>query len=214
MSIQKKFKISGMHCVSCAGIIEKSLKKIDGVSSAEVNYSTESLTISFDESKSNSNSFSPEIEKLGYTLIDVQKVESLEKLDTFRDEKISLLKKMKNEIFSAIPIAIFTFLVMAWEILMEYNLVPEMGETLEGFIHKIMPLLATYVLFTIGKPYLSGITRFLRYGKANMDTLIGIGTITAYVYSFIVTAFGKTLLPFLENAFTYYDVTIIVIIFV
>src|SRR3989344_3492174 len=82
------------------------------------------------------------------------------------------------------------------------------------FFHHLLPLMATYVLFVVGKPYLLGFYRFLRYGKANMDTLIGIGTTAAYVYSFAVTAFEETLRPFINVDATYYDVTIIVITFI
>ncbi|OGY34335.1 MAG: copper-translocating P-type ATPase, partial [Candidatus Andersenbacteria bacterium RIFCSPHIGHO2_12_FULL_45_11] len=74
--------------------------------------------------------------------------------------------------------------------------------------------LATYVLFVVGKPYLLGFYRFLRYGKANMDTLIGIGTTAAFLYSFAVTAFEETLRPFINVEYQYYDVTIVVITFI
>lgn len=47
-----------------------------------------------------------------------------------------------------------------------------------------------------------------------MDTLIGIGTSVAYLYSFIVTAFEEPLRAFLNVSYTYYDVTIVVITFI
>ena len=56
--------------------------------------------------------------------------------------------------------------------------------------------------------------RFFRYGKANMDTLIGLGTSVAFLYSFAVTAFEETLRSFINVDATYYDVTIIVITFI
>ena len=43
--------ISGMHCASCANIISRSLKKVEGVSEATVNYATEQATVDFDEKK-------------------------------------------------------------------------------------------------------------------------------------------------------------------
>src|SRR3989344_6971904 len=74
--------------------------------------------------------------------------------------------------------------------------------------------MATYVLFVVGKPYLLGVYRFLRYGKANMDTLIGLGTFVAFLYSFILTAFEEPLRAFVNVDQNYYDVTIIVITFI
>jgi cation transport ATPase len=63
---------------------------------------------------------------------------------------------------------------MTWDILAQYKTVPEMSYVSSEFFHHLLPILATYTLFIVGKPYLLGLYRFLRYGKANMDTLIGI----------------------------------------
>lgn len=53
MNTNKTYKVKGMHCASCAGIIEKTFKKTEGVQSVEVNYGTETAKVSFDESKTN-----------------------------------------------------------------------------------------------------------------------------------------------------------------
>lgn len=121
---------------------------------------------------------------------------------------------MKVKIMSAIPLAVFSIFVMGWEILAQYNAVPVMSYTIKEFFHHLLPLMATYTLFVVGKPYLLGFYRFLRYGKANMDTLIGIGTVAAYLYSFVITAFEDALKPFINVEHTYYDVTIVVITFI
>ncbi|OGZ59219.1 MAG: copper-translocating P-type ATPase [Candidatus Spechtbacteria bacterium RIFCSPHIGHO2_12_FULL_38_30] len=89
-----------------------------------------------------------------------------------------------------------------------------MSITTKEFFHHLLPIFATYTLFVVGKPYLLGFYRFLRYGKANMETLIGIGTSVAFFYSFIVTAFEESLRPFINVDNTYYDVTIVVITFI
>ena len=62
MNNPKIYKIKGMHCASCAGIIEKTFKKIEGVESAEVNYGTENVKVVFDESKTNPQELSSKIE--------------------------------------------------------------------------------------------------------------------------------------------------------
>ena len=69
MNTSRAFRVKGMHCASCAGIIEKTFKKTEGVQSAEVNYGTETAKISFDESKTNPRHLSQKIEKLGYSLV-------------------------------------------------------------------------------------------------------------------------------------------------
>ncbi len=89
-----------------------------------------------------------------------------------------------------------------------------MTEVWRDFLHHLLPIFATYTLFVVGKPYLLGLYRFIRYGRANMDTLIGIGTLTAFIYSFILTAFETSLAPYLDVSHSYYDATIVVITFI
>src|SRR3989338_6418540 len=68
MNTTKTYKVKGMHCASCAGIIEKTFKKTEGVESVEVNYGTETAKVSFDESKTNPHHLSQKIETFGYSL--------------------------------------------------------------------------------------------------------------------------------------------------
>lgn len=62
------YTLNGMHCASCANIIERTLKKVDGVGEVSVNYATESLNISFDGSKTTPERLSKAIEPLGYSI--------------------------------------------------------------------------------------------------------------------------------------------------
>jgi Cu2+-exporting ATPase/Cu+-exporting ATPase len=220
-----------MHCASCASIIEKTFKKTEGVHSVEVNYGTEKAKLAFDESKTSASELSKKIEPLGYSLSPDQEVthhgmsasdmgmtenehSAHLGLNQSKKEKLVELKDMKSKVMSAIPLAIISVFIMAWDILMQYELVPEMSTTLSEFFHHLLPIFATYTLFVVGKPYLLGFYRFLRYGKANMDTLIGIGTVSAFLYSFAVTAFEEVLRPYINVDYTYYDVTIVVITFI
>ena len=224
MNNPKIYRVKGMHCASCSSVIEKTFKKVDGVHSAEVNYGTEKAKISFDPSKTDPHKLSKHIEPLGYSLEVSATAEEMGMsadehaahlgLNQSKKEKLAEVADMRSKVFSAIPIAIFAALVMGWDILAEYGIVSEMNYVIEEFFHHLLPVLATYILFVVGKPYLLGFYRFLRYGKANMDTLIGIGTTAAFLYSFVVSAFEETLRPFINVDYQYYDVTIVVITFI
>ncbi len=228
MSTPKIYKVKGMHCASCASIIEKTFKKTDGVHSVEVNYGTETAKLAFDESKTSAQHLSEKIEKLGYTLTARDSVGQAAHemgmssgehathlgINQSKKEKLAEVAGMRTAVISAIPLAMFSVIVMTWDILGQYNIVSKMSATLYEFFHHLLPIMATYMLFVVGKPYLLGFYRFLRYGKANMDTLIGIGTVAAFLYSFTVTAFEDVLRPFINVEVTYYDVTIIVITFI
>lgn len=224
MNNSKVYKIKGMHCASCAGIIEKTFRKIDGVKSAEVNYGTETAKVEIDESKVTPEKLSENIEKLGYSLSipDTEDINmSLDRHTNHlnnnqnKKEKLAELRDMKSKVVSAIPLAVISIFIMSWDILAQFKVIAEMSLVWSEFFHHLLPVMATYTLFVVGKPYLLGVLRFLRYGKANMDTLIGIGTSVAFFYSFIVSAFEETLLKSLTNvSATYYDVTIVVITFI
>jgi Cu2+-exporting ATPase/Cu+-exporting ATPase len=119
-------------------------------------------------------------------------------LNQSKKEKLAEVADMRAKVLSAIPIAIFAAFVMGWDILAQFKVISAMPYVWSEFFHHLLPVFATYVLFVVGKPYLLGVYRFLRYGKANMDTLIGIGTIAAYLYSLMIAAFETSLRPYLK----------------
>jgi Cu+-exporting ATPase len=226
MSISQTYRIKGMHCASCANIIEKTFKKSEGVDSVQVNYGTETAKLSFNEAITNPNFLSSKIEPLGYSLVIPEKNLSIhageiEKervssnaMDPLKKEKLAELADMKSKLFSLIPIVIISLFVMVWDISSQFKILPEMSYIWSEFFHHLLPILATYTLFVVGKPYLQGLYRFFRYGKANMDTLIGLGTSIAVLYSFTISAFEETLKPFINVNQSYYDVAIVVIAFI
>lgn len=223
MEQKNTYRVKGMHCASCAGIIERTFKKQKGVKSAEVNYGTETAKVSFDDEKVSPHHLSQAIEPLGYSLIvptaDEMGMSEDEHaahlgLKQSKQEKMAEIADMRSKLFAAIPMAAFSIFVMGWDILAVFEYISPPSETLKEFFHHLLPLMATYVLFVVGKPYLLGFYRFLRYGKANMDTLIGIGTSVAYVYSFIIAAFEEPLQAYINVEHSYYDVTIVVITFI
>lgn len=228
MNTPKTYKVKGMHCASCASIIERTVKKIDGVEEISVNPGTENAKIAFDESKVSVEKFNKKLEPLGYTLHDMGSMNMTAKdmnmsedehkahlgLSQTKNEKLAELKDMRNKLFSLIPIVIVSIFVMGWDIFAQFELSPEMPYFWSEFFHHLLPVLATYTLFVVGKPYLLGLFRFFRYGKANMDTLIGLGTSVAFLYSFIISAFEENLKLFINVNQSYYDVAIVVIAFI
>lgn len=67
---KKILDISGMHCGSCAKIIESTLEDIEGVNSISVNYDSKKAFLEFDESKINMDQISKEVESLGYKALE------------------------------------------------------------------------------------------------------------------------------------------------
>lgn len=210
------YKVKGMHCASCASIIERTVKKMEGVENISVNNGTEKAKVIFDDSKTSHHAMNEKLKPLGYTLESENVGEHAGHLgaNQSKQEKLKEVSDMRAGVLAALPLAGLSIVIMAWEILGKYTIVSPMSETLQEFFHHLLPIFATFIFATIGKPYVIGVYRFFRYGKANMDTLIGLGTIVAFLYSFIISAFDKVLAPYLNVEYTYYDVTIVVITFI
>ncbi|MBI2024009.1 copper-translocating P-type ATPase [Candidatus Giovannonibacteria bacterium] len=216
-------KIKGMHCASCAAIIEKALIKTEGVRSAEVNFGTETAKVDFDSAKTSAKELSKKIEPLGYSFY-VSTAEEMGMteeehaahlgLSQSKDEKLRELAEMKKKISIAIPLSVVSIFSMSWEILSSFDILPGLPLLLSELLRYTIPVIAAYMLVVVGRPYLKGVYRFIRYGNANMDTLIGIGTSVAFLYSVIVTVFAETLSRFIDVSSTYYDVTIVVVAFI
>jgi Cu2+-exporting ATPase/Cu+-exporting ATPase len=213
-----------MHCASCAHIIEKALRKVEGVTSVEVNVGTEAAKISYDESKTSPQHFSAKIEPLGYTLALARSAEEMGMsesehaahlgLNQSKTEKLAELAAMKTKIVAVMPMAGVAVLIMAWSILAEFGWASRIPQAWNSSFNMLLALMATYALFVVGRPYLVGVYRFLRHGAANMDTLIGIGTSAAFLYSVVVTLFAEPLRAYVNVEVTYFDVAIVVIAFI
>lgn len=199
-----------MHCASCAAIIQHKIEKLDGIADISVNFAAQKANVTFDPAKVTIEAMNTEIKKLGYMLDE----ESHHDTNTTTSEHKEL-DKLRRNTFTVLPIIAVSVFVMVWEIgSMSLQILPEIPEVMMDLFHHLLPLLATYTLFVVGVDYIKAIGRFIRYRSANMDTLVGIGTSVAFVFSFILTAFDKTLSPFINTQQSYYDVTIVVVGFI
>jgi Cu2+-exporting ATPase/Cu+-exporting ATPase len=208
------FAVTGMHCASCATIITKALKKVAGVKEAEVNYATEKVTVVFDAQSVSVDEMNTAVTKYGYQLVtEGEEKHSVEAHADMKGNGMEMAsQKAKTEF--VVPIALGVFFIMMWDIAGKtLPFVPNLPLPMELF-NVIALALSTAVMFWIGRPFIDGVTRFVRYRVANMDTLIGIGTLTAYLYSAVITLVPQVRERFLLPEYTYFDVVIVVIGFV
>ncbi len=212
-----------MHCASCATIIGKKLKKLHGVHDVSVNFATEKAIIDMDPTLVNVGRMNEEIGKLGYTIAlpeaDAQVPTGMDHsehsgLTSSKKAKEDELRDAKAKTEFVLPVALFIFVIMMWDISARaFTFVPNVPIPMELF-NIISMVLSTVVLFWIGKPFLLGVTRFIKFRVANMDTLIGIGTLSAYLYSTVITLIPQVRTILEVPDYTYFDVVIVVIGFV
>jgi len=173
--------VTGMHCASCATVIENTLKKTSGVDKASVNYGVERATIEFDEAKTSQEKLISVVKNAGYTAI--PREENMAGMNHTQDEHLEHLKQTETRlIFRKFIIAIVLSLPMLFFMLLSLfrqlpatNLLPYAG--------LISLILATPVQFYGGAQFYRGALASLKRRTSNMDTLVAIGTSTAYFYS-------------------------------
>lgn len=207
-----------MHCASCVSIIQDKVAKVPGVQSVSVGFASEKAKVVFLEKPIGIDALNSAISKFGYSLEDngtsvaETNLNVLEKDHNHMDHGAEGGEKnMAFEMKLVIPMVVFSFVMMFWEVLSSNSIIPKMSETIYEAFHHLMPIFATFILFGIGRKYIRAVWIFLRTGTASMDTLVGISTIVAFIYSFAVTAFEAPISKYLDVTSNFYDVVIVVI---
>ena len=205
------FTVKGMHCASCASIITKKISKLPNITSVAVNYGNEKAVIE-SSSPLDLQTINEELQKLGYSLnSDNEKNETMHHASPSKNEELLILQQ---KTYFILPIALVIFVLMIWDILAKQIIsVPNLALPMSLF-NTLSMILATVAMFWIGKQYINSVGRFIRYGVANMETLVGLGTLVAYLYSVIITLFPNIRELLKLPDYTYFDVTIVVIAFI
>ena len=202
------FKIEGMTCASCAATIEHGLKKEKGVNSANVNFATEKAYLEFNPSETNAIKVKKTIEGLGYKAEeDDGKMEMAETHDHNKIQKEGEVRKLRNRFVISLIFGL-PIIYMA----MGKMIGLPMPQLFETYGIAIQAVLATAVILASFHIWSSGAKKLLKLGP-NMDTLILIGTGTAYFYSLVqafLLLFGKTV--GMENF--YFESAVFILIFI
>ncbi|MBI2436933.1 MAG: copper-translocating P-type ATPase, partial [Candidatus Magasanikbacteria bacterium] len=166
--------LSGMHCASCAGIIEKSVKKVTGVKSASVNFAAQKAKIVYEGSLTTQEAIIKAITKAGYGAEPTDNKDPEADRKRRAEEIQGFFKKFIWSFALSVPMLYFMlFDFFSW--------VP--GGAIVPYIGLISLILTIPVQFIIGAGFYKGMWSGLRMRMFNMDSLIAIGTSTAFFYS-------------------------------
>ena len=176
---KKSLPIVGMHCASCAKLIERKLNKTPGVISANVNYASEVATLEV-ENHVKDGDLAKAVADAGYkvgTNIEEEKKKELQNL------------KVKIIVSSILSLLVFIGSFPEW-----FSFIPAL---LSNSITLL--LLSAPVQFWAGKQFYLATWSGLRNRAASMDTLIAVGTTAAYGYS-ILSILGITKGTYFDTA--------------
>ncbi len=209
------FQVRGMHCASCAAIIEKTLRKQPGVATAEVSYTAGTAKVNFAGTPARMEDLSSALKPLGYSLAEAPMGHGgHDHSQMLKEAALAEAEELRRKVRVALPMAALSLALMGGHALAEFKIAPPLPAAVHSASEGLLALLATASLFYVGRAYLTALARFVRHGAANMDTLIGLGTAAAYVYSVVLLALAGPLKNYLPAGEGYFDTTIIVIAFV
>ena len=166
-----------MHCASCAALTERQLKGTKGILEANVNIGANQARVRYDSAMIDEAGIIAAIKAAGFTasLLDRNRHDTEKKL---REREIRTYRRLF--LFSAI-------LSLPMVLFMLQDMIPGIpGKTFVApFVGIISLILATPVQFFAGAGFYRGLWSSLKMKTANMDTLIAVGTTTAYVFSVV-----------------------------
>ncbi|WP_346917603.1 heavy metal translocating P-type ATPase [Clostridium sp.] len=170
------FKIEGMTCSACANRIERVTKKLEGVENSTVNFATEKLTIKVDEDKISYGDIRAAVDKAGYKLIKEEDKDK-EKQGKEKNEASRLLTRFIASLIFTVPLLIITMGHMV-------------GMHLPAIIDPMTnPLNFALIQLVLTLPVMIAGYKFYKVGlknlvklSPNMDSLISIGTLAAFIY--------------------------------
>jgi len=168
--VKRTLLVEGMTCAACSARIEKVLNRLDGVTKATVNLSTNKAVVEFPSGIIEDETLVKAIEKAGYKA-EIEVERDLDREKELREKEIKSLKT--SFIISAI-LSVPLFSAMFFHMAGLHTILSN------GWFQLA---LATPVQFIIGYRFYRGAYNSLRGGGANMDVLVSMGTSAAYFYS-------------------------------
>lgn len=179
--------ITGMTCANCAGTVERTLRRTDGVAEASVSYASERATVRFKDGAVAPEDLVRAVERAGYGAILVEESGLEEAEEQARGDEL----REQSHVFRvgvALSAPLFV-LSMA----RDFALLGMWAHA--PWVNWVMFALATPVQFYVGRGFYVGAWNALRNRTANMDVLVALGSSVAYFYSVAVAGaltFGYT----------------------
>ncbi len=200
----EKFDVTGMTCASCVAHVEKSVSKLEGVKTVNVNLLTNSMTVSFDELHLNALNIEKSVENAGYEA-HLHEIDS--KSNQHSTPKIDYVKQEQDEMKMRWWIS-FVFLLPLLYISMGHMIglpYPHAFHSTENaLLYAFTQFLLTLPIAFVNKKYFLNGFKSLFKAAPNMDSLIAIGSSAAIVYGIFAIyrigyAFGQSDLPTVDQ---------------
>lgn len=217
---EEVYVIEGMTCASCSAAVERVTRKLEGVERSDVNLATNKMTIAYDETKLGPEKIKLKVEKAGFGIKEyvnlrtaagnVNDAGAAGNPAREQDEEEMQLKDARGRLTGAI---VFTapLLYLAMGHMLPFQLpVPDViGMMTAPSNFALVQLLLTIPVLYFGRNFYIVGFKTLLHGSPNMDSLVAIGTSSAFIYSLVMTF----MIPFNGNGVhsLYYESAAVVV---
>lgn len=196
--MKRTIPVIGMACSACSANIEKKLNSLNGITSASVSLPSRSALVDFNPDEVSLTDMKAAINAIGYDLV----IEEGRSAVEIEKQAYTLLKR------KAILSWIFAIGVMA--ISMHWV---NLGNN--NTSNQVALLVALGNMLYCGKQFYVSAWKQLKNGLANMDTLVALSTLIAFLFSVFNTFWGESVWSSRGIVWhTYYDASVMIITFV
>jgi len=192
-----RLSISGMSCAGCVATVEEALSNTPGVNEATVNFAEHTASVS---GSASADDLIHAVEAAGYGAAELKSAEDEQEKEAAEFAHYRKLVRM-----SVVAGVVGVPLMMSgW-----LGMMPGMKTSLERGFWFGIGLLTLFVLYYSGRHFFIGAWKTFRNHNANMDTLIALGTGSAWVYSMAITMFPQIVPSLARHA--YFEAATIII---
>ena len=201
-------KLRGMACAACANKVEETLQEVPGVATAQVNFAAEQASVDYDEQRTTLERILTAVTDVGFDADELE--DSLSALE--EETEAQALRRAKQRLLrlKVINCGLSSVLLVVGSLPMM------LGISIERWPAFLLNpywqlLLATPVMFLGGESFFVGAWKSLKHRCATMNTLVALGTGTAYLYSLFVTFFPGCAYAQGLTTDVYYEAAVMVI---
>ena len=202
--MKKTIPVIGMACSVCSANVEKKLNSLEGIHSASVSLAGRTALVDYDPDVISLEDMKREISNAGYDLV----IEADRSAEEITRREFTLLKR------KTILSWLFAVLVMAFS-MGWVQLGMQSDNHSSAFNNQISLLLALFNMLYCGKLFYVSAWKQLKHATANMDSLVALSTLIAFLFSTFNTFFGDVAWsPYGIEWHTYFDASVMIITFV
>ncbi len=195
-------KLQGMSCASCARSVEDAIRSVPGVAEVSVNFGAEQASIQYDAKRTNLGQIQQAIVDAGYASRSLQDSKFItDESETEKTARLREFRHLRNKVIVAGTIgAVLVIGSLPMMLGLPLPFIPM-------WLHNpwLQLIVSTPILLWAGREFFINAWKALKRHTATMDTLVALGTGSAYLYSIVATFFPNFFIAQGLNPDVYYE---------